>query len=101
MPRVGQYPEETPVDDLARRLAILEGIETITLKEGTGQFTAGVATDVITHGLGVVPASVFITPRDLISGEGPWVTTETSTTFTVNRGGPFGTVVDFYWLAIA
>ena len=99
MPRVGQYPEETPVDDLARRLAILEGIEAVTFKEGTGQFASTFATDVITHGLGVVPSSVFITLRDTHSGE-LWVDTETTTTFTANRGTPLGPIIDFYWLAI-
>ncbi len=100
MPRIRTYPEETLIDDLARRLAILEGVVVgATFLEGTGQFASTFATDVITHGLGVVPSSVFITFRDE-QPSGVWVTTETSTTFTANRSSPLGGVVDFYWLAI-
>ncbi len=96
MARVQRYPEETPVTDLERRVATLEGIIRQRFAEGSGQIDAGNSTEVITHGLGVVPSSVFLTPQGntLI-----WLTAVGATTFTVNRTGTSG-VRTFYWLAI-
>ncbi len=96
MPRARQYPEETPIDALARRVAILEGIIRERFLEGTGQIDDGSATEVVTHGLGVTPSSVFLTPKGntLI-----WITGITSTTFTVNRSGTSGNRT-FSWLAV-
>ncbi len=96
MPRVQRYPEETPVTDLERRVAIIEGIIRQRFDEGSGQIDAGNSTEVITHGLGVSPSSVFLTPQGntLI-----WLTAVGATTFTVNRTGTSGNL-GFYWLAI-
>ena len=96
MPRVGRYPEETPLSDLDQRVAILEGIIRERFLEGSGQIDAGNSTEVITHGLGVVPSSVFLTPK----GDARiWVTAPGATTFTVNRSGTTGTL-GFSWLAV-
>ena len=96
MARVGQYPEETPIAGLERRLAILEGIIRERFAEGSGQIDAGNSTEVITHGLGVTPSTVFLTPQGntLI-----WITAIGGTTFTANRSGTSGNL-GFYWLAI-
>ena len=96
MARVRQYPEETPIDALEKRVAIIEGIIRERFLEAAGQIDGGNSTEVITHGLGVTPSSVFLTPRGnaLI-----WVTTVGATTFTVNRTGTSG-ALGFYWLAI-
>ncbi len=96
MPGVSRYPEETPISDLERRVAIIEGIIRERFLEGSGQIDAGNTTEAITHGLGVVPSSVFLTPQGnaLI-----WITGVGATTFTVNRTGTTGNL-GFYWLAI-
>ena len=96
MPRVRQYPEETPLFLMERRLATLEGIIRERFLEGSSQITAGNSTEVITHGLGVVPSSVFLTPR---SNDRVWLTAIGATTFTVNRSGTSG-ILGFYWLAV-
>ncbi len=96
MARVQRYPEETPISDLERRVAIIEGIIRQRFAEGSGQIDAGNTTEVVTHGLGVVPSSVFLTPQGntLI-----WLTAVGAATFTVNRTGTSG-VRTFYWLAV-
>ena len=96
MPRPRQFSEEVPIADLKRRIGILEGIIRQRFLEGGGQIDAGNSTEVITHGLGVTPSSVFLTPRGntLI-----WLTGVGATTFTVNRTGTSG-VRTFFWLAI-
>ena len=96
MPGVSRYPEETPLSDLDRRVATLEGIIRERFLEGSDQITDGNSTEAITHGLGVVPSSVFLTPR---SNDGVWVTAIGATTFTANRSGTSG-ILGFYWLAI-
>ncbi len=96
MARVQRYPEETPITDLERRIATLEGIIRQRFLEGEGQIDSGSTTAVITHGLGVVPSSVFVTPKGntLI-----WIGTITSTTFNVLRTGTSGNLT-FSWLAV-
>ncbi len=96
MARVQRYPEETPITDLERRVATIEGIIRQRFLEGGGQINAGNSTEVITHGLGVVPSSVFLTPQGntLI-----WLTAVSATTFTVNRTGTSGNL-GFYWMAV-
>ena len=96
MGRVRRYPEETPISDLERRVAILEGIIRQRFAEGSGQIAAGDTTEVITHGLGVVPSSVFLTPRANVQ---IWLTAVGVTTFTVNRTGTAG-ILGFYWMAV-
>ncbi len=96
MPRVRQYPEDTPIFLLAQRVAILEGIIRERFLEASGQIDAGNSTEVITHGLGVIPSSVLLTPQ---GDTRIWVTTVGATTFTVNRTGTSGNL-GFYWLAI-
>lgn len=96
MARVRQYPEETPIVLLERRVAILEGIIRERFLEAAGQVDAGNSTEAITHGLGVVPSSVFVT----VQGDTRiWVTAVGATTFTVNRTGTSGNL-GFYWLAV-
>ena len=96
MARVRQYPEEVPVNDLEGRLAIIEGIVRERFREGSGQIDAGNSTEVITHGLGVTPSTVFLTSQGntLI-----WVTAIGGTTFIANRSGTSGNL-GFSWLAI-
>ena len=96
MPGVSRYPEETPLSDLDRRVATLEGIIRQRFLEGSGQIDAGNSTEVITHGLGVIPSSVFVTPK---ANTMMWVTSIGATTFTVNRTGTSGNRT-FSWLAI-
>ncbi len=96
MPRPRQYPEEIPLGELDRRVAILEGIIRERFLEGSGQIDDGNSTEVITHGLGVVPSSVFITPQ---GNRTIWVTTVGATTFTVNRSTTSSNL-GFNWLAV-
>ncbi len=96
MARVRRYPEETPISDLETRVAILEGIIRQRFLEATGQIDAGNTTEVITHGLGATPSSVFATPQ---GDTRIWITAIGTTTFTVNRGGTSGNL-GFSWLAI-
>ena len=96
MARVRQYPEETPIHLLNRRVEIIEGMIRGRFAEGTGQIDSGSSTDVITHGLTVVPSSVFVTPK---ANTMMWVTSIGATTFTVNRTGTSGNRT-FSWLAI-
>lgn len=98
MPRVRQYPEETPIAALERRVAILEGIIRERFLEGAGQIDAGNTTEVITHGLSVAPSSVFVAQQGTTT-DPLWVTAIGATTFTVNRGGTSGNL-GFFWLAI-
>ncbi len=97
MPRPKQFPEEVPVGDLAGRVAILEGIIRQRFAEGTGIIVAGNTTLVVTHGLGVSPSSVFLTPSSALIAIR--ADTRTSTTFTVTRSGTSGNV-GFFWLAV-
>ncbi len=97
MPRVQRYPEETPVTDLERRVAIIEGIIRGRFEEGTGVIVAGNTTLIVTHGLGVSPSSVFLTPSSALIAIR--ADTRTSTTFTVTRSGTSGNV-GFFWLAV-
>ncbi len=96
MPRIRQYPEDTPIFLLTQRVAILEGIIRERFLEGSGAITGGNSTEVITHGLGVIPSSVFLTTK---GDKTMWVNAVGATTFTVNRSGTIGTS-GFYWLAI-
>ena len=96
MARVRKYPEETPIAGLERRVGIIDGIIRQRFLEGSGQIDAGNSTEVITHGLGVTPSTVFLTPQGntLI-----WITAIGGTTFTANRSGTSGNL-GFSWLAI-
>ena len=96
MPGVSRYPEEAPLSDLDSRVATLEGIIRQRFLEGAGQIDNGNSVEVIAHGLGVVPSSLFVTPfgNTLI-----WVDSVNATTFRVNRSGTSGDR-GFYWLAI-
>ena len=96
MPRARQYPEETPIFLLERRVAVLEGIIRQRFLEATGQIDAGNTTEVITHGLGSIPSSVVLTSR---TSAHIWVSAVGLTTFTVNRSGTSGNLT-FYWLAV-
>ena len=96
MPGVSRYPEETPISDLERRLAILEGIIRQRFLESQEQIANGSSTEVVTHGLGVDPSSVFLTSRANVF---IWITAVGVTTFTVNRSGTSG-ILGFYWLAV-
>ncbi len=98
MARVRRYPEETPISDLETRVAILEGIIRQRFLEATGQIDAGNTTEVITHGLGATPSSVFVTQQGSTT-DPLWITAIGTTTFTVNRGGTSGNL-GFSWLAI-
>lgn len=92
--RPQQFPETT--SDAERRLAILEGFIRQRHLEGFGTIAAGNSTVDITHGLGITPSTVFLTPQN---DESIWSTAFGPTTFTVNRSGT-GSAVIFSWLAI-
>ena len=96
MPGVSRYPEETLLSDLDGRIATLEGIIRQRFLESQEQIASGSSTEVVSHGLGVDPSSVFLTPQGntLI-----WITAIGGTTFTVNRSGTSGNL-GFSWLAI-
>ncbi len=94
--RAQQFPETTPVADIELRLADLEGLIRQRFLEGTAQIDAGNSTEVISHGLGVVPSSISLTPQ---GDTRVWVTSVGATTFTVNRLGTSGNL-GFYWQAI-
>ena len=96
MPRVRQYPEETAISDLEKRVATLEGIIRERFAESFGTIPDGSSNVVIAHNLEGTPSSVFLTPRanTLI-----WRTALGATTFTVNRVGTSGALT-FSWMAI-
>jgi hypothetical protein len=60
----------------------------VTENSGTGTVTAGLTSVVVTHGLSVTPtlAKIRLTPQDNLSGRAIWVSTATSTQFTINIG---------------
>jgi len=96
MARARQYPEETPIAALERRLAIIEGMIRQPFLEGAGQIDAGNSTEAITHKLGATPSTVFATPQ---GDTRIWITAIGITTFTVNRTGTSGNL-GFSWLAV-
>lgn len=94
--RPQQFPEDTPIGEVNRRLGIIEGMIRQRFGEGSRQIADGVSTEVITHGLGVVPSSIFLTPRTNVQ---VWATAIGATTFTATRSGTSG-LVGFYWQAV-
>jgi len=56
------------------------------MNSGTGTVTAGNTSIVITHGLAITPtlANIDLTPQDNLSGRNIWVSTPTSTQFTIH-----------------
>ena len=94
--RPRQFPETTPITDVVGRVTVVEGLIRQRFLEGAAQIDSGNSTEVVLHGLGVIPSSVSVTPQ---GDTRIWVSAVGDTTFTVNRSGTSGNL-GFYWQAI-
>ncbi len=70
-----------------------------TLGVGVASITSSQSTVTVNHGLSLTPTSVLITPQSNLSGLNWWVSSVSSTQFTLNlSANPSGTMT-FYWQA--